>query len=475
MTTQLTEGVSIDTDADVTLERLYDAHYVRLVRLAVLLLGDAGRAEEVVQDSFVAVYRRLDRLGDADLPAYLRQTVVNRSRSVLRHLTVVAKHPPDAPVDEPGADHDVLRGARRRAVIDAMARLPRRQREVLALRYYLDLSEREIAETLGISPGREEPRVAGCRCPAPLPVPTAGGDLMTRRLRPAPAAGRRRLRRAPGGWSRSRSARVAAVRRPRAGCRSPLAAAVATILVIGGGAWLAQQQSATTPLPPAPGTPQAPAPQAAEPSRTVDATVYYVGEHRRGPRLFPEARTVDGRHRQRPAGRGGRGSSPAGRSDPDYQSWPSTELGAPRRRPRTAARSRSTSPSPATGRRRLRPARRPPKRAVQSLVWTATAAAGTEHATGPVHRRWPARDRPVRLGVDTAAPVQRAGEDAVIAPVLIDSPAQGAKVPTQFAVTGRAATFEANVVWELKRGDATVRNGFTTAQECCTLSPYSFT
>ena len=42
-------------------------------------------------------------------------------------------------------------------------------------------------------------------------------------------------------------------------------------------------------------------------------------------------------------------------------------------------------------------------------------------------------------------------------------------------MTGRAATFEANVVWELKRGADTVRNGFTTAQECCTLAPYSFT
>jgi RNA polymerase sigma-70 factor (sigma-E family) len=153
VTTQLIEGVSIDTDADVALEQLYDAHYVRLVRLAVLLLGDVGRAEEVVQDSFVAVYRRWDRMGDADVPAYLRQTVVNRSRSVLRHLTVVRKHQPEAPLDAPGADHDVLRGDRRRAVVDAMARLPRRQREVLALRYYLDLSEREIAETLGISPG----------------------------------------------------------------------------------------------------------------------------------------------------------------------------------------------------------------------------------------------------------------------------------------------------------------------------------
>ncbi len=155
------QGVPIDDDAgalgslgaDFALEQLYDAHYVRLVRLGVLLLGDPGRAEEVVQDSFVAVYQRWDRLSDADVPAYLRQTVVNRSRSVLRHLKVVAAHAPQPPVDEPGADHDVLRRDRRRAVIEAMLGLPRRQREVLALRHYLDLSERQIAETLGISPG----------------------------------------------------------------------------------------------------------------------------------------------------------------------------------------------------------------------------------------------------------------------------------------------------------------------------------
>ena len=59
-------GVPIDAEpaptsrADDALEQLYDEHYVRLVRLAVLLLGDVGRAEEVVQDSFVAIYRRWD-------------------------------------------------------------------------------------------------------------------------------------------------------------------------------------------------------------------------------------------------------------------------------------------------------------------------------------------------------------------------------------------------------------------------------
>ena len=98
-------GVPIDADhgafddrrADAELERLYDEHYVRLVRLSVLLLGDVGRAEEVVQDSFVAIYRRMRRSGDGDVvtnaPAYLRQTVVNRSRSVLRHLKVVVAAP----------------------------------------------------------------------------------------------------------------------------------------------------------------------------------------------------------------------------------------------------------------------------------------------------------------------------------------------------------------------------------------------
>jgi RNA polymerase sigma factor (sigma-70 family) len=79
--------------------------------------------------------------------------VVNRARSALRHLKVVAQHPAEAPIDAPGADDHVLRGVRRRQVIDALARLPRRQREVLVLRHYLDLSEKEIAETLRISSG----------------------------------------------------------------------------------------------------------------------------------------------------------------------------------------------------------------------------------------------------------------------------------------------------------------------------------
>jgi RNA polymerase sigma-70 factor (sigma-E family) len=150
------EGVRTvaDSRADLALERLYHEHYLRLVRLGVLLLGgDVGRAEEVVQDAFVEVHRRWDRIEGAAVPAYLRQTVVNRCRSTRRHLRVVDRNRPEAPGPAPAADEPVLAGALRHDVLDALAGLPRRQREVLVLRYYLDLSEREIAETLQISQG----------------------------------------------------------------------------------------------------------------------------------------------------------------------------------------------------------------------------------------------------------------------------------------------------------------------------------
>jgi RNA polymerase sigma-70 factor (sigma-E family) len=140
-------------DADAALEQLYAAHYAGLVRLAVLLLRDQGLAEEVVQDSFVAVHRRWDEVDPSRAPAYLRQTVVNRSRSALRHRGVVARHRPEPLPDGVPADQPVLVAERRRAVLDALAALPTRQREGLVLRYYLDLSEADIAATLGISKG----------------------------------------------------------------------------------------------------------------------------------------------------------------------------------------------------------------------------------------------------------------------------------------------------------------------------------
>ena len=138
--------------ADEALEQLYAAHWRQLVRLSVLLVRDQGLAEEIVQDAFVAVHGRWSRLRDPDHAlAYLRQAGVNRSRSALRHRAVVNRHAASVrAVDTPDPTPDT---DRREAVLDALRALPDRQREVLALRYYLELSEAEIADTLGISRG----------------------------------------------------------------------------------------------------------------------------------------------------------------------------------------------------------------------------------------------------------------------------------------------------------------------------------
>ncbi len=141
---------------DDAVEQLYAAHWRRLVRLSVLLVHDQGLAEEVVQDAFVAMHGRWRRLRDPDKAlSYLRQCVVNRSRSALRHRAVVERQvAASRPVDPlPGADEAALAHARRTTVLDALAALPTRQREVLALRYYLELSEAQIADALGISRG----------------------------------------------------------------------------------------------------------------------------------------------------------------------------------------------------------------------------------------------------------------------------------------------------------------------------------
>ena len=133
---------------------LYSEHYRALVRLAALLVRDKPTAEEVVQDSFVAMHGGWQRLRDAEKAlAYLRQAVVNRSRSVLRHRTVVDKNLHKAPPDMPSAEHGALVLLERSAVVAALRGLPDRQREAIVLRYYADLSEAEIATAMGISRG----------------------------------------------------------------------------------------------------------------------------------------------------------------------------------------------------------------------------------------------------------------------------------------------------------------------------------
>jgi RNA polymerase sigma-70 factor (sigma-E family) len=140
--------------ADRAVTELYSLHYRALVRLAALLVRDTGTAEEVVQDAFVAMHDGWQRLRDAENAlAYLRQAVVNRSKSVLRHRTVVDKNLQKAVPDMPSAEHGALVLLERSAVVAALRRLPDRQREAIVLRYYADLNEAEIAATMGISRG----------------------------------------------------------------------------------------------------------------------------------------------------------------------------------------------------------------------------------------------------------------------------------------------------------------------------------
>lgn len=147
-------AVAVAWDADQAVTALYSAHYRSLVRLATLLVRDVATAEEVVQDAFVAMHGAWRRLREPEKAlSYLRQSVVNRSRSVLRHRAVVEKYAPKGLPDAPSAENGAIVELERSAVVKALSALPNRQREALVLRYYGDLSEAEIAQSMGISRG----------------------------------------------------------------------------------------------------------------------------------------------------------------------------------------------------------------------------------------------------------------------------------------------------------------------------------
>ena len=136
------------------LTEIYSAEYGSLVRMAASLVSDIETAEEVVQDSFVATQGAWPQLRDSDkLLAYVRQSVMNRARSVIRRRMVVDRHPPKHEPDAPSAEYSAIAELERSAVMAALRLLPQRQREVLVLRFYLGLREGQIAAALGISKG----------------------------------------------------------------------------------------------------------------------------------------------------------------------------------------------------------------------------------------------------------------------------------------------------------------------------------
>ena len=144
--------MTVITQPDI--ENLYREHALGLVRFALLLTGDRTSAEDIVQDAFLGLHRRWDQVEDPGrVLAYLRTAVVNGCRTLHRRrlLALRFRAEPDPPAGS--AEAAVLAMEDRRALVSAIARLPRRQREVLAMKYFLDLGEQEIAAILRISRG----------------------------------------------------------------------------------------------------------------------------------------------------------------------------------------------------------------------------------------------------------------------------------------------------------------------------------
>jgi RNA polymerase sigma factor (sigma-70 family) len=136
---------------------IFRQHHADLVRLALLLVGDRGCAEDVVQDVFTRLCAGHRKLAQDSAVAYVRTAVVNGCRSVQRrralaHRVALTRTAPWHGTQE-SAEHTAILAEDRRRVLAGLAALPSRRREVLVLRYYLDLPVREVAATLGISEG----------------------------------------------------------------------------------------------------------------------------------------------------------------------------------------------------------------------------------------------------------------------------------------------------------------------------------
>ncbi|MDH6116170.1 sigma-70 family RNA polymerase sigma factor [Kitasatospora sp. GAS204B] len=146
---------SYDDEPPPTLTELYWARRLDMLRLAIFLVDDRHTAEDVVHDAFAALCRTygtsLDGLQDPG--AYLHTAVVNAARSVLRRRRTARAYTPPHQGYGPPVDEGLLLAEEHREVLVALAELTDRQREVLVLRYWSELTEAQIAQTLGLSRG----------------------------------------------------------------------------------------------------------------------------------------------------------------------------------------------------------------------------------------------------------------------------------------------------------------------------------
>lgn len=150
----LADGVAGDADRRRLIVQLFEEESTSLVRLARIFTDDKNAAEDLVQEAFIRLYRSAHRIqDDARSAAYLRSIVLNLTRDHNRRGLLSLRHLQTAerPEDPDRPDDKVVRTEGQAEVIDALLGLSLRQRECLVLRFYYDLSEREIAATLGIS------------------------------------------------------------------------------------------------------------------------------------------------------------------------------------------------------------------------------------------------------------------------------------------------------------------------------------
>jgi RNA polymerase sigma-70 factor (sigma-E family) len=136
----------------VTFEEFAASRSPVLLRFAVVLTGDPGLAEDVVQEVLIRVHGKWRRISQLDAPeSYVRRMVVNEYLSWRRRWARVI--PQAEPADRPTVSDSATQHAERDALLSELRKLPPRQRAVLALRYYEGLSDVEIADALGCTPG----------------------------------------------------------------------------------------------------------------------------------------------------------------------------------------------------------------------------------------------------------------------------------------------------------------------------------
>ncbi|MET3806055.1 RNA polymerase sigma factor (sigma-70 family) [Nakamurella sp. UYEF19] len=140
-------------------ESIFQRHFAAMVRLAHLLGSDDP--ENVAQEAFSRLHTRLPQLSEPDRAiGYLRACLVNITRSRHTHLAVVARYQRTADADVASAEALAIADVDRAVVIAALGRLSPRHREALVLRYWLDLSEKQMADAMGTSVGTVKSHVS---------------------------------------------------------------------------------------------------------------------------------------------------------------------------------------------------------------------------------------------------------------------------------------------------------------------------